>query len=228
MRKEPGPQREWWNILSTTTPESARWKGSLDHDHFATKDTIQLNHGIRNVVGWWGQESQDKPIPKGPYDALNVMHPRALLMLAKYGVEFWPFPWKELPFQEPKRHVCHFNSALYQYGHNRVMKESGRASWLSYVEGVAMGGYSMPVLHAWNALGTNTAMAIDWTWYATTGWMFYLGIPLTQSQFERLRDLAYPSGSFHLILKKEVFPAIEEPLLKILKKRKLPKGPRGC
>ncbi|HEY4501761.1 MAG TPA: hypothetical protein VJJ20_01685 [Candidatus Paceibacterota bacterium] len=220
MKKEPYTQREWWNVLSATTSESAYWKGLLDHDHSATKLQLEKDHGIRNVAGWWGQESQDKPIPEGYYDGLNKLHPRALTMLAKYGVEFWPFPWSELPVKEPKRHGCHFNSAFYQYAHNRVLREQ-KVEWslMDYVEGISLGGYSLPVFHAWNTLASRPDMAIDSTWYATSGWMFYFGIAFSQDEFEYLRDLAYPDGRFNLILRKDVFCAIEEPLLQILEAR---------
>ena len=216
---EPRTERGWWDFLLTQTPESAAVKARMDGYYAGAGKLIRDNRSLKNIVGWWGQESHTKPIPKGYFDALNEVHPQALLLLAEYGTEYKPFLWNNLPFEEPKPRSCFGNSARHQYLYNRVMRKESKESRLAYVEGVSLGSHSVPVLHAWNAL-VGTDMAIDWTWYAVTGWMFYLGIPLTRRQHMRLRKMAYPKGGFHLLLKKDVFPRIEEPLTKILKRGK--------
>lgn len=224
MSTEPTTERGWWNLLTAQTPESMRWKSEFDRNHATIQEHLRNNYGIKNCVGYCGQQSLERPIPKGFFDGLNEVHPRALLLLAKYGVEFKPFIWQKMDLEEPKPRCCFGNSFYRQYVFNRVARKQKDSLRMSYVEGVGVSGRSNPVLHAWNGLGD---MAIDWTWYSVTGWATYLGLPLTERQYQKARRLAYPDGSFHLLLKTDVFPLVEEYLTKVMKQRPKKQVPKS-
>ena len=91
-----------------------------------------------------------------------------------------------------------------------------------YVEGVAFGPISrMPMLHAWNAFGLRRRTAIDWTFYAGSRWMRYIGIPLTVEENMKLRRLTPLGTSVHLIFHKKYFtPKAKARLIQILEQRK--------
>jgi hypothetical protein len=216
METEPTTERGWWDLLAPQTPESMRWKSQFDRDQATIQEYLRNNHGIKNCVGYCGQEVQKGAIPIEFFGGLQEIHPRALLLLAEHGVEFKPFLWERMDLEEPRPRCCFGNSFFRQYVFNRIAREQKDTLRMSYVEGVALGARSNPVLHAWNALGDT---AIDWTWYAVTGWSTYLGLPLTERQYQKARRLAYPDGSFHLLLKTDVYPLVEEYLTKIMKRR---------
>lgn len=216
--EEPSTEREWWELFSTQTPHSMKWKGHFDRQYRVVLGYMQEKGGLREVVRTVGKHALEGEPLTGYFDGLSGLHPRAFPLLVEYGVEAKPFIWDKLPFAEPTQRGCYGNSFAYQRIFNRQMRKEGSGTRLTYVEGIALSARSAPVLHAWNSVAAQAHMAIDWTWYAITGWALYLGLPLTQRQYGRLRHLAYPAGPFHLLLARDVFPLIEKPLTHILER----------
>lgn len=220
---EPETERAWWDLLQMQNPESMVWKIQFDRAHSVIGNHLRdIYGGLRNCIAMCSQYAEGGPIPDGYYDALNGIHPRALRLIAQHGVEFCPLPPSHHPGGEPIPRACYGNAWFQMHLFNQEMRKEGKTSRLTYVEGVALGSRSEPVLHAWNTLGTNGTHAFDWSWYAVTGWTYYIGIPLTEHQHARLRTLAYPDSGFHLLFKTEVFPKIQTQLEAILQRRKVP------
>lgn len=217
----PTTQRAWWELLQAQTSESAHWKELFDFNRTAIQAYLLEIGSIKKCARMCAEYAMQGGIPDGYFDGLNHVHPHALLMLSKYGVEYKPFLFEKMPWEEPKPRACFENSALQQYIFNRMSRKQTIGDRMNYVEGIALGWRTEPVLHAWNTLvGHKQELAIDWTWYAVSGWTFYLGLPITQHQHARLRKLAYPEGGFHLLLSREVFPRIEDELEKIMLKNR--------
>lgn len=218
MLEVPEKERDWWNLLSTQSPMSISWKASLDRKRSTYKEYLATNGGLRECVRQLAIWADEKPIPEGFWDGLNEIHPRALMFLAKYGVEYTPALWEEPPAVEPIKGGCFGNAYVLQTMWNKKLRTEKSDLRVDYVEGIAF-GRTEPVLHAWNA-GQDKARAIDSTWYAAVGWTFYLGLPLRQHSYTRLRKLGYPNGKFHLLLRKDVFERVEEPLARIFSRKK--------
>jgi hypothetical protein len=193
------------------------WKASFDR-YFASFVTYLRNAGgINECMRLCAEYAMQGGIPTGAFEALNDVHPRALLLLAKYGYEFQPFVWETPPPVEPKPGSCFGNADAFQRGCNRGARAKNELRY-SYVEGVAFGGRTDPVLHAWNCIA-GTTMAIDTTWYSVTGWTFYIGIPFAEGQYRMLRKLAHPANDHRPLFRPDCFPRIEEPLTRMLQKR---------
>lgn len=215
---EPTTERGWWDLLITQTPQSVAQKALFDDDYANIRRYVQSMGGMRDCARFCAEYALQGGLKKGFFDGLNVAHPRALMLIAEYGDEMKPAIWPIPPAIEPRPRACYANSFGYQWGFNKQSRKIKDGVRLDYVEGIAFGGRTSAVLHAWNSI--ERKIAVDTSWYAVTGWTFYFGISLSQWQYDRLRNLAYPSGSFHLLFKPDVFPRIEEPLTRILKRRK--------
>jgi hypothetical protein len=108
-----------------------------------------------------------------------------------------------------------------------LKKQKKRKTQMSYVEGIAVGVYVRPMLHAWNSVGLNSRCAIDWTHFAACPWSRYLGIALTEEENAELRSLTMLGKSVHLIMHRDYFtPEAKKRLIEILENRKNKKKPR--
>ncbi len=217
MEIMPTTERGWWDLLSTQTPESMRWKAEYDRGYAQAQEFLRAKGGIKNCVDQLGKEVlKGHQMPKaGFFEPLRHAHPRALLLLAKYGVEFKPQPWQQKPPFEPTPHRCYRNAFLYQHHYNNDARYKNNSKRLWYVEGVAV--RSKPVLHAWNALDDK---AVDSSWYAFTGWSSYFGLRLTEREYKKARRLAGHIGNTHvLLLQESIFPLVENYLTEVLRKR---------
>lgn len=217
MKPEPSTERGWYNLLATQSVESMGWKAQFDRDYETIRTYVRDAGGLKKCAALCAEYALQGGITKGFFDGLNTVHPRALLLLAKYGVEFRSYSWD--PGAEPTSGACYGNALVQLIIFNQEMRRKKQEARMQYVEGIAFSARTSAVLHAWNARDDFESTALDWTWYAVAGWSFYLGIPLTQRQHATLRKLAYPKDGFHLLLKEEVFPSIEESLTCMLEKQ---------
>jgi hypothetical protein len=220
MGTQPTTQRGWWDLLLTQTPESMRWKADFDAELACIRSYLQGIGGMRECVRLCAEYAMQGGLPRGYFDALNNMHPRALMLLAKYGEEFIPPPFNQPPFggTEPQRKRCFGNATFYQRMVNRMMREESESLRIDYVEGIAFGGSTEAVLHGWNTL-YGSRFAVDWTWYAVSGWTLYWGIPFAEGEYRYLRKLAHPQCDHRPLFRSEHFPTIEEPIIRILERR---------
>jgi hypothetical protein len=219
MSLRPSNERARWDLLNTQTPESAEYKAYLDRHYASLLPYLRDMGGLTACMEFCAKDALNGGITPGYFDSLNDVHPRALLLLAKYGVEFKPYLWAKPPQVEPGEKLCFGNASIYQRFFNLSMRRGKSATRLSYVEGVAFGAHTEAVLHGWNCIA-DTTMAIDMTWYAVTGWVFYFGIPLAQGQYRMLRKLAHPTSDSRPLFRPDCFARIEEPLTEILEKRR--------
>jgi hypothetical protein len=130
---------------------------------------------LRSVVEQFAERGVERVI-KQHEKAIWLEHfdPRAFKFLSKYGTDYRPYRWPKWPdfgFGDPEYGMCFSNSwklmAVYNGAyaspsvetHPRA-KKGGRAL---YVEGLCMGAVSLPMLHAWNAIGLKSRIAFDWT-----------------------------------------------------------------
>jgi hypothetical protein len=119
-------------------------------------------------------------MPNGMY--LPQFHPEAFEYIARYGVDYTPRRWRH-PSDAAREGECFANAwCLMEIGHRRgILTEQ-----LLYVEGVAIGLYVVPMLHAWNALAPAGTIAADSTFYAVASWTRYLGVPFTREEYEEI------------------------------------------
>ena len=93
---------------------------------------------------------------------------------------------------------------------------------ITYVEGITFGPAVHPMLHAWNTIGLTGRTAIDWTLYARTHFMRYLGVPFTIEEHGIAMDmLEKVSPEFKAIFfSQENFPLLESYLTSVLIERR--------
>jgi hypothetical protein len=214
---EEKTERDWYNLLTEQTPESAKIKAELDHNYSVIDGYIKKAGGMHTYIALCGEHMLQGESAEGFFENLNDMHPRALLLLAKYG---HPFRSLSHDFEaEPGPGACFANAVIQMRVHNYMQRKQKALGRMLYVEGVAFGGGGRAIHHAWNTSTEVDHMAMDWTWYALAGWSFYFGISLTQRQHAVLRSLAYPNGKLHLLFLRDVFPRIEQALTAMLERR---------
>ena len=222
MESKPVIESEWWDLLQTQSMEAVEQKYKFDCTYTLVKNWLEECSGLKECIRLCAEYALQGGIPKGFMDGLNDMHPRALLLLSKYGVEFQPYVWEQKPpWGEPVPRSCFGNSFKQQYYFNRSSQERAWDARMSYVEGVGCGAPTDAVLHAWNGLHGKNDVAFDYTWYAVTGWAFYFGLHFNEYEYALLRTKAYPDGSFHLLFSHKAFPHIEELATRILQRREV-------
>lgn len=216
MLVRPKTEQAWYKLLETNTKEAVAWKARFDARYHDLKTWLREIGGLQEYVRCCAEYALQGGLPEGFSDGLNSIHPRALMLIAKFGEEYTGLSWKS--GIEPEKGGCFANARMQQFICNRHSFSTTRRMY--YVEGVGFGGRTAPVHHAWNAY-TNHATALDWTWHSVASWCLYFGIPLTQGQFRLLRQRAYPGGkTFHLLFSQKVFPPIEEMLTTMLEERR--------
>ena len=218
MYQQYKTEREWFEILLTNTPESMKIKWRLDNNHHVIRNHFAETGGLRSCVRQAADAFSVEPQTDEFCERLKEVHPKALHMLAKHGIEYWPFLWQERPSVEPRLGACYPNAYRHMYANNLVSRERGSDLRMVYVEGIGVA--SRMILHAWNALDVHCDMAIDITWYAMTGWYFYLGIPLTEDEFKKAQRLVYGDKEYCQLFSRSAYPKIESYLEDLLSARK--------
>jgi hypothetical protein len=96
------------------------------------------------------------------------------------------------------------------------------------VEGVAVGSLVRPMIHAWatpTEASPDFGLAIDWTFFSSSQWNKYFGIPFTHDEYRRLTKFAHPDiNCSFLLLTKDNFPLVKSCLIEILSNRKNDNG----
>lgn len=220
--KRPGKERRHWNRLSGKKGATERRKAARRFNKaFPKGHHTSLRRLVRGCADY---VAQDKPLGGAWWwDALPDIHPDAFEILHKYGKDYRPRRWaKPPPFGEPKRAACFLNATILAHvDRSYCEKQKLRRPPMEYVEGVAMGVYVRPMLHAWNGIGLHSREAIDWTHYAACRWTRYIGIPFTHEEHAELRALTPLGRSVHLMMHKKYFtPAARDRMIEILEARK--------
>ncbi len=218
MLARPQSQQAWHGLLAVNTKESMAWKGQFDTRYAAIRTWLHEMGGLKQYVTFCAEHVLQGGISEGFSDGVNNIHPRAVVFIAKHGEEYTGVSW-DADGAEPDKGACFGNARIQQLILNNRARADGLPERMLYVEGVALGAWSNPVHHAWNALTKYPDVAFDWTWHSMASWCFYFGIPLSQNQHSSLRKLAYPDGGFHLLFSTKVFPRIEKKLTGILDAR---------
>jgi hypothetical protein len=162
---------------------------------------------------------------------LNDMHPDAFDFLARYGQDYRPFRWTSWPefgLGIPEAGSCFVNSGRLMRAFNRSKRGSSVDAfpkWKAradavYVEGLCLGAISLPMLHAWNAIGVAGKVAFDWTHAAACSWDRYFGFPLTETEYGELSEtLSDKPLRYTNIFERTKFPRIRERLCEIAESR---------
>jgi hypothetical protein len=215
--------RDAWNEIHGSTSRARavrrdikeRFRLCFPNGHEHSLRTYVISRANHALAGGSFKESSVS-------NKLEQAHPRALYLLGLYGSDYRPGSWKKYKPQniavQPQMGRCAYNSHFLRDIRNEARRRGVR--WV-HVEGIAMcPRVALPMLHAWNAAGLTSSLAMDWTWYAATEWTRYFGIPLTGQQYEKCRDLAgHSESTYRMLFDKDTFPKVEEYLEKILADR---------
>ena len=101
-------------------------------------------------------------------------------------------------------------------------------SRVSYVEGIAFGPVLKPMLHCWNGKGFSK-VGVDWSFYATTMWNRYFGVPFTPEEYKRLMYKVDPKNPKVMpLFRKDCFELIEDELKEVLRRprTRFPRRPK--
>jgi hypothetical protein len=167
-------------------------------------------------------------LKRTPAYLVTQIHPAALDLIATQGTDYRPFGWhklrgKDCPSQwklQPQYRHCYSDADLFMRLRNEPPVRRGEC-WV-YVEGVTLGVYTPPMLHAWNAKQLTCSKAIDWNMYSVSRWNRYLGIPFLAEEHEMLmQKLGLRRGIVAPIFHRKHFPKIEQAVQDILASRTL-------
>ena len=153
-----------------------------------------------------------------PFTCLNDVHPKAWDVILTYGRDYEPLSlWKRgmhRDQRQPKSKSCFLNAYEQMKGVHLVQPSSK----VTYVEGFAVGPAVSPMLHAWNGAGFSRR-ALDWSFYATTHWTRYFGIPFTLAEYEQICERVNPQKPMiQMLFRKDKFEKTEEFILEVLQK----------
>ena len=194
-----GHERKWWNELY----ESKDSKRKRRECHQAFRHLFPQGHqeSLRDLVLEFGQQARNGGFKSdGFFGYLNDVHPDAFDILVEYGQDYTPLAFRKPPvWGEPEVGKCYRNAWELTLGLNMHLDKhprvKNRARYV-YVEGIAMGPVVYPMAHAWVARGYGGMEALDWTLYATTKWVRYLGIPFMENEFIELANLTNRGNVF--------------------------------
>ena len=211
-------ERKVWRYLYQNGEESERIRRESDR---LFRKAFPEGHcsSIRNYLLDLAEQVEGGDRLCNPFHNLNDIHPRAWSILLAYGKDYRPYCWRgispHLDAIQPEAGKCCDNTLKLL----AMCKDSnGSRNIATYVEGVAMGPLVRPMLHAWNGKGFSRE-AVDWTFYGSTRWTRYFGIPFTLNEYRRLVTAASPRHQYvRLIFRKDCFDQVEEELHKVLKR----------
>jgi hypothetical protein len=220
MVKVVGSEREAWDEISGF---KHFFKRRMFQKMFLRLFPEGHEDSIRKFVAWAATLEGQSALKKNwQMRFLRSTHPRALQLVAKYGVDYRPIIWRKPPAIEPMPKACYANAwGLMNYPNtigNIGLTE--KVPPFVYVEGIIDGPLLGSMLHAWNANSIEENQAIDWTFYACCQWTRYLGIPLTLEEHQKASKLVHPrQPKILLFLRNSTFPRVEEYLNDILAAR---------
>lgn len=211
--------RQAWRLFHGPTKAAAR-RRELNDKAFKHLFPEGHNESLRPIAEDYAAEP-DHEVWNGEYFGfVKSIHPRAARLLSEYGTDYSPLPFDKTAYEAPIQPVigkCFRNARLAMLSLNNGEKEAERE--VMYAEGLVYGPNSRPMLHGWNVIA-GSDKAWDWTYYATTQWTRYLGIPFSGKEYEWLIEQVCPPGTSVISLfRHERFPALEPHLLELLGKR---------
>lgn len=152
---------------------------------------------------------------------IHLLHEDAFDVLFEYGLSYQGYAFNEPISLEPERGGCFKNSATLMNMNRNKFPSSG--NHMCYVEGVVAGVRVRPMLHAWNTFekGAGAHLAIDWTQMSYAEWSFYLGIPFTQEEYEKIYfEVRNNKKVIVSLFGKDSYPETRDIIDDILKERK--------
>ncbi len=217
-QKVPEEKRERHNWKSHCGPEKRNLRRRL---WYRFHKTFGAGHdtSLRPFAEWW---ADPKILESGRHlRYLEDVHPRAFNLIATHGIDYKPLLWRKPPEIEPIPGACFSNAwAFMRLVRKGLSAKDKDIQGPVYVEGFAFGLFVKPMLHAWNAPSLNSQEASDWTFYSTSRWTRYLGIPFTEAEREVAQRCIHPnSNEVSLLFRKRHFPKVESYLTELLEKR---------
>lgn len=220
-------ERVAWNAIRGTNQRCVSKRRSLDK-HFSIFFPKGLDEGelMHTLVTMFSVHVAEGGIfhPTSHARWLEQIHPDVFRLLARHGTFYKPVRLDSPPKTEPEPGKCFHNARKLVFSrdkHTRKRKGQRMLRPLLYVEGVAFGPIAAPMHHAWNTTRIESRKAIDWTFYATSPWVRYLGIPLTAEEYRELRTVSPPRRKNFPIFQKGAFNLkVRVKLLEIISRRK--------
>ena len=213
---------EAWEVMYGRDGITAK-AGSWFVKTFKEGHNTSLRQLAQEMLGTHAFEKLEESASLKP-DACEF-HPRALELLVREGVDYFPTLKLQNFFRsfsrQPDIGQCFGNSWMYMSAMNKPEPSDDR---VVYVEGLVYGFLTKPVLHAWNAFGLPAKDAVDWSHYVGCEFSRYLGIPFTKAEYENMRDMIWSNDPKQPVSLFDVnfFPHCEEQILQILASRKVP------
>lgn len=207
--------RQAWRLLQGDTKAAAYRRRQADR-YFARLHPEGHAESIR-FIAQAGAKNPEHPLITSDKTFLELIHPAAFRLIARYGVDYVPV-LMEHAFANPLQPIigrCFWNATLLSLSWNEHRREEGT---MLYVEGIAAGVHVPPMLHAWNALG-ETKEALDWSYYASAPWTRYIGVPFTPEEHEEIREAAGVEAPVLSMFGRTNFQKVRPHVQRVLKRR---------
>lgn len=218
------------SIENNYTNERAMWNeffglnaGACDLRRETRRQFKELNPeghdtSIRCLVENFLERSQNNEVFNGSFEYTNNVHPRAWNVILDHGKDYRPISFRGTSVhsdeKQPEPANCFFNAFEMMYALNCHVE----GLEATYVEGFAAGPVVPPMLHAWNGVGFSKN-ALDWTFYTSTMWTRYFGIPFTCEEYEFMREAANPGKpQIGMLFREDCFESVESAMLEVLKR----------
>ena len=208
-------QRAAWDSLYGVTPEC---KASLLETKNAFKAYFPEGHitRISTLITELSDMARAGETFEDLFDGCEDVHPRAWDIILKHGKHYTPQSWvQDKPWEwdwQPLSGSCFLNSIEFLW----FVREIQPKSRLTYVEGICIGPWVDPMLHAWNGIGFS-GKTLDWTFYAHTMFNRYFGVPFT---LEEYRYINQSGDDFNvtMMFRRDNFERVEQKVLEVLQK----------
>ena len=211
--------KQAWRLIQANTKAAAKRRAAYD-DMFANLFPEGHAHSLRPLAQELAlNPDNERRTSESFYSFLKAIHPEAFSVIAAYGVDYVPQPFEENVYHstlQPKQGECYRNATLLLHSFNTNEHPSIRS--MTYVEGLAFGASANPMLHAWNAR-LDEAFGIDWTFYAGTSWIRYLGVPFTYEEHSSLTKVVCPGRIVTSFFHRELFAKARPYIMEILEQR---------
>ncbi len=210
-------ERGVWESLYGS--DSACKQGLLETQK-AFKSLFEQSHDtdIKGIFEDLALDAQSGRQFEYPFMYMKDVHPKAWSIILGHGKHYRPVSLaKDNPQEwerQPLSGSCFLNSIEMVYMARELNKESRAV----YVEGFSIGPVVYPMLHAWVGSGF-AGKCFDWTFYATTMFTRYFGVPFTYEEYKFMTANTYGRDfSCMMLFRKDNFELVEGKMLEVLQK----------
>lgn len=210
-------ERGVWESLYGSDPVC---KQALSETRDAFKAYFEQGHDtdIKGLFEELAPDAQSGKRFKSPFMYLDNVHPKAWSIILEHGKHYRPLSLSREKPQEwenqPLSGSCFLNAMEMVY----MARELNKKSRAVYVEGFSMGSVVYPMLHAWTGSGF-AGKCYDWTFYATTMFTRYFGVPFTYEEYKFMTANADGNDfSCMMLFRRDNFERVEGKMLEVLRK----------